>query len=39
MCLIAPVNIVGGLLALVLPGNGDFYLDNIVLARRRDDAA
>jgi SAM-dependent methyltransferase len=39
LCLIAPVNIVGGLLALVLPGNGDFYLDNIVLARRRDDAA
>lgn len=33
--LLAPVNAVGGLLAWVLPGNPDFYLDNIVLAHRR----
>lgn len=34
LVLIAPVNLIGGLLALVLPRNEDFYLDNIVLARR-----
>jgi SAM-dependent methyltransferase len=34
LLLIAPVNIFGGLLALLLPGNADFYLDNIVLARK-----
>lgn len=34
LLLLAPVNLVGGLLALVLPGNPDFYLDNIVFARR-----
>jgi SAM-dependent methyltransferase len=32
--LIAPVNIIGGLVALVIPGNPDFYLDNVVLARK-----
>jgi SAM-dependent methyltransferase len=34
LLLIAPCNIFGGLLALLLPGNADFYLDNIVLARK-----
>lgn len=38
LVLIAPVNLIGGLLALVLPRNEDFYLDNIVLARRRADS-
>ena len=33
--LIAPVNVIGAVLAAVLPGNSDFYLDNVVLARRR----
>lgn len=33
--LIAPVNLVGAGLSAVLPGNPDFYLDNVVLARRR----
>lgn len=32
--LMAPWNIVGEMLAKVLPDNGDFYLDNIVLARK-----
>lgn len=32
--LIAPINAIGGLLALLLPRNPDFYLDNVVLARR-----
>jgi SAM-dependent methyltransferase len=35
LALIAPVNVVGGLLAVVLPANPDLYLDNIVLARKR----
>jgi SAM-dependent methyltransferase len=35
--LLAPVNLLGALLAFVLPRNPDFYLDNIVLARRRAD--
>jgi SAM-dependent methyltransferase len=35
LALLAPVNAVGGLLARMLPGNPDLYLDNIVLARRR----
>jgi SAM-dependent methyltransferase len=34
VALIAPVNAMGGLIALALPRNPDFYLDNIVLARR-----
>lgn len=33
--LIAPVNAVGAVLGAVLPANEDFYLDNVVLARRR----
>ncbi len=32
--LIAPVNIMGGLFALILPSNEDFFLDNIILARK-----
>jgi len=32
--IIAPVNVVGGALAWLVPGNPDFYLDNVVLARR-----
>lgn len=32
--LVAPINIVGQLAGLVLPGNDDLYLDSIVLARR-----
>jgi SAM-dependent methyltransferase len=38
LALLAPVNLGGGLVALVLPRNPDFYLDNIVLARRRPDS-
>ena len=34
LLLIAPANLLGGLLAAVLPGNPDLYLDNIVLARK-----
>lgn len=34
LALIAPVSLAGGLLALVFPRNPDFYLDNIVLARK-----
>jgi hypothetical protein len=30
----APFNLMGSLLARVAPGNGDLYLDNIVLARK-----
>jgi SAM-dependent methyltransferase len=32
--LMAPVNILGELLGRLLPGNDDFYLDNVVLAER-----
>jgi hypothetical protein len=32
--LIAPVNVLGGLLAWLLPANPDFYLDNVVWVRR-----
>ncbi len=32
--LIAPINIIGGICASVLPSNNDFYLDNIVWARK-----
>jgi SAM-dependent methyltransferase len=35
LLLIAPVNIIGAVVAVVLPGNPDFYLDNVVLARKR----
>jgi SAM-dependent methyltransferase len=34
LLLIAPVNLAGGMLAAVLPGNPDFYLDNIVVAEK-----
>ena len=34
LLLIAPVNVVGGLGAWVAPANPDFYLTNVVLARR-----
>ena len=34
LLLIAPVNVVGGLGAWLLPANPDFFLDNVVLARR-----
>jgi len=34
LLLIAPINILGGLIAWILPKNEDFYLDNIVFARR-----
>lgn len=33
---IAPVNFIGGLLAMLLPANPDLYLDNIVLARKTE---
>lgn len=35
MILMTPFNVLGSLLALVLPRNEDLYLDNVVLARRR----
>jgi SAM-dependent methyltransferase len=35
LLLIAPVNTVGAVIGAVLPRNSDFYLDNVVLARRR----
>jgi SAM-dependent methyltransferase len=34
LLLVAPVNLVGGLLACLLPRHPDLYLDNVVLARR-----
>ena len=34
LLLIAPVNLVGGLGAWLVPANPDFYLTNVVLARR-----
>lgn len=34
LVLMAPFNVLGELLALILPKNEDLYLDNIVLARR-----
>lgn len=34
MMLIAPFNLLGELLTKILPGNCDFYLDNVVLARK-----
>lgn len=33
--LIAPVTLAGAVLTAVLPGNPDFYLDNVVLARKQ----
>lgn len=35
VALIAPVNAVGAGLSAVLPGNADFYLDNVVFAQKR----
>ncbi|MBL9202710.1 MAG: class I SAM-dependent methyltransferase [Opitutaceae bacterium] len=35
LLLIAPINILGALLRLVSPRSEDFYLDNVVLARKR----
>lgn len=35
LALIAPVNVAGAIAGAVLPRNEDFYLDNVVLARRR----
>ena len=37
LLILAPVNLLGGLLARALPSNEDLYLDNLVLARRRDE--
>jgi len=31
----APFNLIGTLLAAIAPGNGDLYLDNVVVAERR----
>jgi SAM-dependent methyltransferase len=35
--LIAPLNLIGSLLSIILPTNLDLYLDNIVLAEKRND--
>jgi SAM-dependent methyltransferase len=35
LLLIAPVNLVGALAGALLPAHPDFYLDNVVLARKR----
>jgi len=35
LLLIAPINVLGALLRLVLPRSEDFFLDNVVLARKR----
>ena len=32
--IIAPINIVGLLISKILPKNDDFYLDNVVVARK-----
>jgi SAM-dependent methyltransferase len=34
LALIAPVSVLGAVAGAILPGNPDFYLDNVVLARR-----
>lgn len=39
LALIGPVNLLGGLLAWLLPRNPDLYLDNIVLARKATPSA
>jgi SAM-dependent methyltransferase len=36
LMLMAPVNLIGMLVSRVAPGNPDFYLDNIVLAEKKD---
>lgn len=38
LLLIAPVNVLGGLLAWLLPSNPDFYLTNVVLAQKKEAA-
>jgi SAM-dependent methyltransferase len=35
LCVIAPLHVVGGAVAWLLPCNSDLYLDNVVLARKR----
>lgn len=35
LLLIAPLNLLGAVAGAILPGNPDFYLDNVVLARRK----
>jgi SAM-dependent methyltransferase len=35
LLMLGPLNLLGGLLAALLPRNPDFYLDNVFLARRR----
>jgi SAM-dependent methyltransferase len=35
LVLIAPVNVLGAAVAAVLPRNEDFFLDNVILARKR----
>ena len=37
LILIAPINLLGGIIASLLPSNGDLYLDNVVLAFRSRD--
>ena len=37
LLVIAPVNVLGGLFALLLPSNPDFFLDNIILVRKPGD--
>jgi hypothetical protein len=34
LLLIAPFNLLGELLGIILPRNDDLYLDNVVLARK-----
>lgn len=36
LMLMAPMNIIGEVLGKILPSNADLYLDNIVLARKKD---
>jgi SAM-dependent methyltransferase len=38
LLLMAPFNVIGSLLAWVTPSNPDFYLDNVVLARKAERA-
>lgn len=37
LMLMAPVNVLGTLLAWITPSNPDFYLDNVVLAQKAED--
>ncbi|MSU47624.1 MAG: class I SAM-dependent methyltransferase [Opitutus sp.] len=39
LLLIAPVNIVGGVIAWLIPANPDLFLDNVVLAQKRPGAS